>query len=104
MTVIASLGTKPQDRPLTTDQFKAKFDEEAESIKGTFNTLIDDMLATTNGKGASQIGLEDSATRYTATNVETALAEIAAKTNIITSKTAQIALKNFKIIVIFIII
>ena len=43
---------------------------------GRFNTLIDDLLAITSGKGASQIGIEDSAGNMAATNVETALAEI----------------------------
>lgn len=41
------------------------------------STLIAELASTAAGKGASQIGVEDSGTRYTATNVETALAEIA---------------------------
>ena len=43
---------------------------------GRVNTLIDDLKAVTNAKGASQIGLEDSAGNVTATNVEDAIAEI----------------------------
>ena len=50
-----------------------------DTIKAAFtkvNTLIDDMLAVTTGKGASQIGVEDSAGNFTGTNVETILAEL----------------------------
>ena len=38
------------------------------------------LAATTTGNGASHIGIEDSAGKYTATNVETALAEVAIET------------------------
>ena len=41
-----------------------------------FNDLIDDLLSTTNGLGASTIGIEDSAGNLSAANVEAALAEI----------------------------
>jgi hypothetical protein len=41
-----------------------------------FNDLIDDLLDTANGLGASQIGIEDSAENMAAANVEAALAEI----------------------------
>ena len=41
-----------------------------------FNSLIDDLLSTSNGKGASQVGIEDSAGNVDATNVEDAIAEI----------------------------
>ncbi len=41
-----------------------------------FNDLIDDLLSTSSGLGASQIGIQDSAGNMAATNVETALAEI----------------------------
>ncbi|MCP4262751.1 MAG: hypothetical protein GY774_35380 [Planctomycetes bacterium] len=41
-----------------------------------FNDLIDDLLSTSNGLGASTIGIEDSAGNMAATNVEAALAEI----------------------------
>lgn len=41
-----------------------------------FNSLIDDLLSVANGKGASQIGIEDSAGNMAATDVEAALAEI----------------------------
>ena len=40
-----------------------------------FNTLIDDLAAVTSGKGASQIGVYDSAGYFTGTDVETVLAE-----------------------------
>jgi len=40
-----------------------------------FNNLIDDLLSTANGKGASQIGIEDSGSIITGVNVEAALAE-----------------------------
>ncbi|MFC1567324.1 hypothetical protein ACFL3R_00620 [Thermodesulfobacteriota bacterium] len=41
-----------------------------------FNNLIDDLLSTTSGLGASQIGVEDAAGNLDAVNVETAIAEI----------------------------
>jgi hypothetical protein len=41
-----------------------------------FNDLIDDLLSTDNGLGASCVGVEDSAGNMAATNVEDALAEI----------------------------
>lgn len=41
-----------------------------------FNTLIDDLLSTSNGKGASQIGLEDAGGNVDADNLEDAVAEI----------------------------
>ena len=41
-----------------------------------FNDLIDDLLSTSSGLGASQIGVEDSAGNMAAANVEDALAEI----------------------------
>lgn len=37
---------------------------------------VANLASTANGAGASDIGIEDSAARYTATNVETALAEV----------------------------
>jgi hypothetical protein len=43
---------------------------------GAFNTLIDDLLSVANGKGASQVGIYDSAGNMSATNVEDALAEV----------------------------
>ncbi len=43
---------------------------------GAFNTLIDDLLSVANGKGASQVGIEDTAGNMSATNVEDAIAEI----------------------------
>ena len=76
--IIESLGTTPEDRPGMTDaQLKAKFDENSANIKTYINAMIAEMLSTANGKGLSQQGLEDSAGRYTATNGEAALAEIA---------------------------
>ena len=41
-----------------------------------FNNLVDDLADTANAKGASCIGLEDTAGNMTATNVEAGLAEI----------------------------
>ena len=41
-----------------------------------FNNLIDDLLSVSSGKGASQIGIYDSAENMDAANVEDALAEI----------------------------
>mgnify|MGYP001244486061 FL=1 len=41
-----------------------------------FNQLITDLASTATGKGASCIGVYDSAGNFTATNVETALAEV----------------------------
>lgn len=43
---------------------------------GKFNNLVDDLLSTANGKGASQVGIEDTAGNMSADNVEDALAEI----------------------------
>jgi len=43
---------------------------------GKVNTLIDDLASTSNAKGASQIGIEDSAGNLSADNVEDAIAEI----------------------------
>jgi len=43
---------------------------------GRFNTLIDDLASASNAKGASQIGIEDTAGNMAATDVEAALAEI----------------------------
>lgn len=76
--IIETLGTNPEDRPTLTDNtFKAKFDENAANIKAYLNSLIAELLSTSTGKGASQIGIEDSSARFTATQVEAALAEIA---------------------------
>ncbi len=76
--IIETLGTNPEDRPTLTDNsFKAKFDENAANIKAFLNTMIAELASTANGKGASQIGIEDSAGRFTATQIEAALAEIA---------------------------
>lgn len=52
----------------TKDLLKAGFER--------FNTLIDDLVSTSSGKGASQIGVEDSAGNLDADNVEDAIAEI----------------------------
>lgn len=41
-----------------------------------FNSLIDGLLSTSSGKGASQIGIEDSAGNLSASNLEDAIAEI----------------------------
>ena len=76
--IIKTLGTNPEDRPtLTDDTFKAKFDENAANIKAFLNAMIAELASTANGKGASQIGIEDSASKITATTVEAALAEFA---------------------------
>lgn len=76
--IIETLGTNPEDRPTLTDNtFKGKFDENAANIKAFLNAMIAELASTANGKGASQIGIEDSAGRYTATQIEAALAEIA---------------------------
>jgi len=50
-----------------------------ENIKEGFtklNDIIDDLASTATGKGASCIGIYDTAGNYTAANVETALAEV----------------------------
>ena len=76
--IIETLGTNPEDRPtLTDDTFKAKFDENAANIKTFLNAMIAELASTASGKGASQIGIEDSASKITATTVEAALAEFA---------------------------
>ena len=45
-------------------------------MSNKFNNLIDDLLSTSNGLGASQVGIEDTAGNMSATNVEDALAEV----------------------------
>lgn len=52
----------------TRDKIKAAFER--------FNTFIDDLVAITSGKGASQVGILDTAGNMAAANVEDALAEI----------------------------
>jgi hypothetical protein len=76
--IIETLGTDPEDRPELDDPgFKRKFDENAVNIAAFLNALIAELASNSAGKGASAIGLEDSAGRITATNVEAALAELA---------------------------
>ena len=85
--IIKTLGTNPEDRPtLTDDTFKGKFDENAANIKAFLNAMIAELLSTANGKGASQIGIEDSGSKFTAATVEAALAESA---TLISTKTNQ---------------
>jgi len=60
-----------------------------DTIKQAFtavNNIIDDLLSTASGKGASQIGVQDSADNMAADNVEDALAEI--YTDVSSSRTA----------------
>jgi len=45
-------------------------------VSTLFNDFIDDLLSTSNGLGASQVGIEDSAGNMSAANVEDGLAEI----------------------------
>ena len=50
-----------------------------DNIKASFlkvNNMIDDLAATTSGKGASCVGILDTADNFTATTVEGALAEV----------------------------
>lgn len=76
--IIKTLGTNPEDRPtLTDDTFKAKFDENAANIAAFLNAMITELASVSAAKGASCIGLQDSDGRFTATQVEAALAEIA---------------------------
>ena len=76
--IIETLGTNPEDRPTLTDNsFKAKFDENAANIAAFLNAMITELASVSAAKGASCIGLQDSAGRFTATQVEAALAEIA---------------------------
>jgi len=56
---------------------KSPLGQTIKHLTERFNQLIDDLLSVVAGKGASQIGIEDSAGRYTATNVEGAVSEIA---------------------------
>ena len=59
-----------------------------DKIKAAFtkvNTLIDDLLSAASGKGASQIGVEDSAGNFTSATVEGVLAEL--KTGVSTADT-----------------
>ncbi|GAG11016.1 unnamed protein product, partial [marine sediment metagenome] len=61
-----------------------KVDKAITYISGgwdAFNGLVDDLLSVANGKGASQIGVEDVAGNLDATNVEDAIAEIYADTS-----------------------
>ena len=76
--IIETLGTNPEDRPTLTDNtFKGKFDENAANIKAFLNAMIAELASTAAGKGASQIGIEDSGSKFTAATVEAALAESA---------------------------
>ena len=75
--VIGSLGTTPEDRNITTQAFKDKFDEMGEAIVTHVNGLVDELASTAAGKGASCIGVEDAGGKFTATNIEAALAETA---------------------------
>jgi len=52
----------------TIDTIKAAFTR--------FNTFIDELVSTSNGLGASQVGIEDNAGNMSSDNVEDALAEI----------------------------
>jgi hypothetical protein len=75
--IIGTLGTDPEDRPDLDDQgLKDKFDQNAVNIVAFLNALITELASTLAGKGASAIGLEDSAGKFTATNVEAALGEL----------------------------
>ena len=49
------------------------------------DTLRSDLASTANAKGASLVGVEDSASLFTATNVETALAEVMDKVTPVTT-------------------
>jgi hypothetical protein len=76
--IIETLGLDPEDRTtLNDDTFRAKFDQNAVNIAAFLNSLISELASISAGKGASAIGLQDSAGRFTATQVEAALAEIA---------------------------
>jgi hypothetical protein len=75
--IIGTLGTDPEDRPDLDDQdLKNKFDQNAANIAAFLNALISEIASTSTGKGASQVGLEDPAGKFTAANVEAALAEL----------------------------
>jgi hypothetical protein len=77
--IIGSLGTDPEDRPTLDDQgLKDKFDQNAVNIAAFLNALISEIASTSTGKGASQVGIEDSAGKFTAANVEAALTELSA--------------------------
>lgn len=55
---------------------KSPLGQTIKHLTERFNQLIDDLLSTLAGKGASQIGIEDAGNYYTAENVEGALAQL----------------------------
>lgn len=63
--------------PVSEEAARAQIQELHDQTKTYIVDLIAELLSTANGKGASQIGLEDSAGRFTAKQVDAALAELA---------------------------
>lgn len=63
--------------PATEAAARAQIQELHDQTKDYMVALIAELLSTAVGKGASTIGLQDSAGRFTAANVEAALAELA---------------------------
>ena len=68
---------------------KITFGDTEDTVRSAFdkvNDIIDDIASTTSGLGASQVGIADSGSLITGTNVETALAENRTAINLNTAK------------------
>lgn len=85
--VISTTGTTVQERGLTTDQFKAKFDETPAAIKAYLNDVLTVELDAAIPTTASEVPIVDPGGKFTATNVEDALAETA---DIVSTHTGEI--------------
>ena len=54
------------------------------------NARVADLASTSNGKGASTIGIEDAAAQFTATTVEAALLEIDGRIDTVKAETSVV--------------
>ncbi len=72
-------GAEAVERTIALDVIPAEAETAGVRYLGSLadDTVTDALSLTTNGNGASMIGVEDSAGKITGTNVETALAELA---------------------------
>nr|MDD4566153.1 hypothetical protein [Eubacteriales bacterium] len=62
--------------PATEADAREQIQELHDQTKAYVATLIAELLSVANGKGASQIGVEDSEEKFTVANVEAVLAEL----------------------------
>ena len=83
MTIINAITEFSTDGTMGGDSDSAVPTEKATKLYT--DTLRSDLASTANAKGASLVGIEDSASLYTAANVETALAEVMDKVTPVTT-------------------